>query len=292
MGKSVMLQQSAQSSLPQENIIFLHLPKTAGTTINFILGRQYSAEIIHTIEGDTLQALKEFEELKPETRKKIRIVNGHGEFGLHNFLYGPSKYITFLRDPIDRVVSDYYFILRAPETPYHRYVTEHKLSLKEAVECKDPLIMLPNSQTILLAGVWRRGINQCSDEVLTLAKQNLQKHFVVGLTEKFDESLCLLKGCFHWNNDVYYRKRNVTSNRPSREALPKETLEAIVQHNQCDLALYEFAQVLFAEQIRQSGPAFPARVLFYKAMNKAHEYAWFIQLLHIWHSLRDNWLRQ
>ena len=287
-----MLQQPTQNSLPKENIIFLHLPKTAGTTLNFILSRQYDSEIIHTIEGDTLKALKKFENFTPKARQKIHVVNGHGEFGIHKFLFGPSKYITFLRNPIERVISDYYFILRAPQTPYHRYVTENQLSLKEAVECKDPLIMLPNSQTILLAGVWRKGIKQCNDEVLTQAKQNLRKHFIVGLTEKFDESICLLKSYFDWGTDVYYKKRNVTTNRLAPENLPKETLDAIVHYNQCDLELYKYGQALFAEQIKQIGPFFPARVQFYKAMNKAHEYAWFLQLLHIWHAVRDNWLRR
>ena len=285
-----MLGHVPKKTSPKENIIFLHLPKTAGTTINFILDRQYTSEIVYTIEGNTIAALKEFEYLDPETRKRIRVFKGHGEYGIHKFLYGSSKYITFLRDPIDRIISDYYFILRAPETPYHQYVTENKLSLKEAVECKTPSIIMPNSQTILLAGVWRDGVKKCSDETLRQAKQNLRKHFVVGLTEKFDESICLLKSYFHWNNDIYYQKRNVTLHRPARETISKDTLDAIVRANQYDLELYQYGQALFAEQVKQRGFFFPTQVRYYRLLNKAHEYEWFLRLLHVWHSLRDNWL--
>ena len=57
----------------RENVIFLHLPKTAGSTINHILNRQYPPEVIYTITGDTLPALKAFEQLSAKSRAEIRL---------------------------------------------------------------------------------------------------------------------------------------------------------------------------------------------------------------------------
>ncbi|MCP4422694.1 MAG: sulfotransferase family protein [Chloroflexi bacterium] len=271
----------------RENVIFLHLPKTAGSTINFILNRQYAPEVIYTIEGDTLSALKEFEQLSSETRAKIRLFKGHGEYGIHNFLQGDSKYFTFLRNPVERIISEYYFILRAPKTPYYQHVTQNNLGLKEVVESENPLIMMHNSQTIILAGAWRAGIKECTDEILNQAKRNLREHFIVGLTEKFDDSLCLLKNYFQWNNFIFYKKANVSLNRPTRETIPQDAMDAILRTNQYDLELYQYAQTLFAEQIEQQGLFFPASVSFFQFFNKVLNYTKFLQLPNLWHRVKN-----
>ena len=39
-----------------------------------------------------------------------KIVTGHFKYGLHNFFRRKPRYITFLREPLDRAVSHYYFI--------------------------------------------------------------------------------------------------------------------------------------------------------------------------------------
>ena len=101
-----------------------------------------------------------------------------------------------------------------------------------------------------------------------MAKQNLREHFaVVGLVERFDESLLLLKQAFGWRN-VYYMRHNVTQDRPRQGELPAETLELIRQHNQLAMELHHFARTLFETQLKQSGLDLPAELDRFHRLNR------------------------
>src|SRR5437667_105406 len=62
-----------------------------------------------------------------------------------------------------------------------------------------------NDQTRQLAG--KCGIPKArtsAEEMLRIAKRNLTEHFtVVGVTEKFDRSLLLMKRCLGWGRPFY-----------------------------------------------------------------------------------------
>ncbi len=57
--------------------------------------------------------------------------------------------------------------------------------------------------------------------------ERIRAHFaVVGLSEKVDESLLLLKRSFGWKN-IFYIKANVNKNRLAKEEVSKGTLNII-----------------------------------------------------------------
>lgn len=254
-----------------ENIIFLHLPKTAGSTINNLINQLYPEDVIFSIEGNPFAAVDAFASLSQGERAKFHVIKGHLAYGFHHWLVGKSHYFTFLREPIDRVLSDYYFILRTPSTPHHAYVTENNLSLKEVVESTKPLIMMHNTQTILLSGLWQPGIQECSEEVLERAMENLRRHFTVCITERFDESLLLLKNRFKWQK-IDYQKANVTLNRPNKKDVPQNAVDAIVKTNQFDIRLYQFALSLFEQQVKASGRCFSTQVKLFQLFNRLNNY--------------------
>ena len=49
-------------------------------------------------------------ELSQRRLQKTRMFKGHMVFGLHEVLPQPATYITVLRDPVDRVISAFYFM--------------------------------------------------------------------------------------------------------------------------------------------------------------------------------------
>jgi hypothetical protein len=65
---------------------------------------------------------------------------------------------------------------------------------------------------------------------------------IVGLVERFDESLLLMKKRYGWG-DVSYRKRKVASDRPGREDLSRALLRKIEERNRLDTDLYEYGQM-------------------------------------------------
>jgi hypothetical protein len=246
----------------QDLIIFLHVPKTAGSTLRHIIEREHDpTRLLHLYDSDFAEELAAI----PQTRMaRLRVVMGHFYFGAHTFLSQPSAYITFLRDPIDRVISEYYFVRRSPA--HHFHDSARRISLEEFVKyCSD------NNQTRQLAG--RCGVPSLgtdSSEMLNTAKKNLAEYFsVVGVTEEFDSSLILISRLMGWRHPFYVRK-NVTRHHPGKEQLRPETLRVVQAYNELDLELHSYARKLLHEQIRQCGPSFERELRWFKTMNPVY----------------------
>ena len=235
--------------------IFVHIPKTAGTTLARIIKRQYPPRARLHLEQHH-QGVREFQALPRTRRSEIRLLRGHIPYGLHTHCPQPTAYFTLLREPIDRMISYYYFVQRQAEHYLHDYANTPGMTLKRYVEDQVSLQM-DNMQTRLISGVWTDpGYGECDQETLALAKRNLGKDFsVVGLTERFDETLLLLKRALGWRN-VNYVRHNVTRGRPRGASVDDETLSVLQASNQLDIQLYAYAKALLADQIRAQGPSF------------------------------------
>ncbi len=251
--------------------IFLHIPKTAGFTLQKIIERQYPPQSIYTLEpSNELESIHEFQNLSQARRAQIRLLKGHLNMGqkLHEFLPPPVTYFTILRDPVERVISHYCFVRETPGHYLQDLATDK--DLKGLLQGRHA-IMLNDAHVRLLSGVWGDlPFGECTQETLETAKKNLFEHFaVVGLTERFDETLLLLKKTFSWRN-VFYTPKNVTANRPTRDELPLGTLEAVINANRLDIELYQYATRLFEEQVRRQGPLFPIKVRVFQYFNQSY----------------------
>ena len=94
----------------------------------------------------------------------------------------------------------------------------------------------------------------CTAEILLKAKENLQYFSVVGLTERFEESLALMKLRFGWKLESY-SSFNITRTRPKKRDLPQSTLDLIAERNRFDIELYECAAQIFEEAINKNATA-------------------------------------
>jgi hypothetical protein len=250
-----------------ETAIFCHIPKTAGTTLQRIIERQYRPKMRHYIYHHDA-GVEAFKALPTARRAALRMVRGHIPFGIHQYLPGPARYFTILRQPIERIISYYYFVQREPDHYLYDYSNTPGMTLRRYLEDQVSL-QTDNYQTRLISGVWTDvGYGECDRSVLELAKENLAEHFaVVGLTKWFDQTLLLLQRTFGWNN-IFYMRHNVTRGRPKREALPPETLDVIAAHNQLDLELYAFGAKLFRQQVQDQGPSFADAIKRFQIANR------------------------
>ena len=247
----------------EQAVIFVHIPKAAGTTLRKIIERQYKPTAIFTVQ----ESIEEFKKLPEAQRTAIRCLMGHMRFGAHELLPRVSIYITVLRDPLDRVISHYYYVLRSPDNVLHNDVVSKSMSLKDFV-CSGMTPELDNGQTRRLSGVGHSiGFGQCSTELLVSAKRNLREQFaVVGLAERFDETLILLKRALGWRVPLYV-KENVTRNRPPREEISDDILAVMEKYNKLDIELYRYAQNIFEEQIGEKKPSFERELKAFRLLN-------------------------
>lgn len=254
-------------------MIFLHIPKAAGTTLHAVIKRQFPHDAIFTIDGaNTQKSINEFKNLPEKQKQKIRCLKGHMPFGLHRYLSQPAVYITLLRHPVERMVSHYYYVLGKPRHYLHNEVAARKMSLSDYVSSgMSPELM--NGQTRSISGirelVWENGNEAASADILAMAKGNLDHFAVIGLSERFDESLILCKRLLGWRN-VFYVKQNVTGSRPPKREISRETLKVIENHNELDLELYGLAKQRLQQLVREQGASFGAELRAFQTLNKLY----------------------
>jgi hypothetical protein len=220
-------------------VIFLHIGKTAGSTLRQVLKRQFPSSQALTIRArrrPRTDTIADFARLPEEDRLRPRLIMGHTVYGLHDGVPRPCTYITMLRHPVKLTHSQYRYVQRTPS--HHHHDAVKNLTLEEYLASKISFEM-DNSQTRAIAGDLGTPVGECTDEMLERAKRNLDEHFSwFGLTERFDESLILLRRAFDWR-DVRYVSRNVARTRAELTAAQRELLE---HTNRLDMELYEYAQ--------------------------------------------------
>lgn len=236
-------------------LLFGHIPKTAGSTMKTILWRQYGAEQVF-FSMDPKYHRRRFDELAARLQAghpPVQVVVSHAGYGFHQLLPAGYEYpyFTFLRDPIERVLSNYYFFLdqgKIPaDTSLERFVYEF---LKPGC----------NMQTSYLSGYFLAchlegklpEQDAFTPQLLERAKANLQAHQVIGLTEAFDTSLLLLRRAFGWSWwRMLYVSTNVGRKKPPRASIPPQVMEAVYAQNELDLELYAFGKKCFEAQCAQ-----------------------------------------
>jgi len=232
--------EGADSAPHTPTVIFLHIGKTAGTTLRRILRRNFrSAEImvVRARGRPRTETLDDFGARPEAERARPRLIMGHTVFGLHERVPRPSTYISMVRRPKSLVLSQYSFVLRTPGHRHHEEVTRRGLALEDYIESGLSLEM-DNSQTRAIAGDLDTPFGACTDEMLERAKRNIEGHFaVVGITERFDESLILLRRAFGWRRMNYVSANVARGGRP--EPGPR-ALELIARHNRLDDELYRW----------------------------------------------------
>lgn len=241
-------------------IIFTHIPRTGGTTLQGIAARQYRQEEILRLYGDAIEnpawALR-----MPTVNElaELKLVSGHNAFGLHGhieYVYGGYEsidYLTILRDPIERAISVYEYIKRAKG--HHLHQASQGLPLKEFVVC-GITTELDNGMTRQISGTcgelpqapWPDApvpVGAMTRAHIEQAKAHLRDDYaVVGITERFEETVSLCQRKFGWTVDGY-QSRNVSRNRRERWRFSADTMEVLEEHNRLDLELYEFGLQLF-----------------------------------------------
>ena len=252
-------------------LIHFHIPKTAGITLIDILRRKYNEKLLHlTINkynkaSDGFTYIKDFINLDHKQDLENFCLTGHFPYGIHKYIKNKYKYITVLRDPVERVVSDYHYTINTINHPFNKYYFKNKkISLEDYIKL-DPIENNPKmpgdiriSSAVsdlqyksLACNIFKdfyrpsKDINDISfDEI----KKNIDKEFLlVGTLEKFDYFLILLKKYMKWNNiSIANQKFNVSKNK---KQIPNKTKMLIEKFNTKDFELYEYVRNRFNQQI-------------------------------------------
>ncbi len=222
-------------------LIFLHIPKCAGTSFRSLVEAEYrSRELLYSYNGelDFSQPNEEFLREFRRRRDDIRIVFGHLSFGVHEILGIAPHYATIVRDPIDRVISQYRHIMRDPSSPWHS-VAKRVTSIQEFVAGRFTEMTNNHMVRILAGPPVASGFVGADPEMLDRAKSNIMRHFViVGLRETMPGVVNEFSRRFSWRNFATPSHNVAPPSSPIE--LDEGTGRLIVDHNRLDIALYEW----------------------------------------------------
>ena len=259
-------------------LVFIHMPKAAGSTLQRIIDRQYRGQKTFDIDGNGIARIQasidHLRSLSEAERAEIRCLKGHVPFGVGQWLRSPVQYISMLREPVARAISDYNFAVSNPEHNLYREVNDKGMSLLQYVEIR-ARAGLANLYTRLLSGCvnWENLAlsGALSRDTLESAKENVRKCAAVGITERFDESILLFKKKLGWSSCSYVRENVTPSIRVNRNQISSDVEKAIKEYYQLDTELYQYCLEIFNKNIQSAGRDFQTELAEFAKTNSAYQ---------------------
>lgn len=228
-------------------LLYMHIPKTAGTTMYTILLNQYRAEELLTFYyqwDDYVRAASQLPDMIRGSHSQVKCIFGHFFFGLHAYIPKPAIYATMLREPVEQVLSLYYYIRRVPEHPLHSQVVQ--MSLEDYLTNNKTYFASWNPQASQLANPFLPDLDKAITHLDTF-------YAFVGITEMFNESLFLMNRLFDWKQSSY-QYWNVTEKRPQQQNIPPELIQLIREKTKLDGGLYHYAKLRLEQKLAALTP--------------------------------------
>ncbi len=232
-------------------LVFIHINKTAGSTVRYILRSTFGVnhcevEPWHAPWIDPPFSTPDLQRLR-KLYPHLKSIAGHRVTGYIDLQENGTKfnYFSFMRDPLKTCASRFQYNIQ--------YRKKKDLAFEEWIRKDWPR----NHQTKMFAGV--ADVNKA----IQIIKD---KNIFVGLTERFDESMLLLKALRAKNLNISYQPVNVARKNSIAEGLlsNESTRQMLIDANQVDLELYDFVKKdLFPSFQREYGSNLEADVASY-----------------------------
>lgn len=228
--------------------IFVHIPKTAGSTLRTLITANYAPDHILNLHGNPKEILVTAAAHIGKTAP-YRLIQGHTPYGTHRFLgLRAARYFTFLRDPVDRFLSDVAHTVRHAHHSFHQVIANPDLSRDERISKALDINYYRNNMTQFVSGSFTTEVISMTH--LGIAIDNLWNSEFVGITEKFDISLLIMAKKLGWKI-IVPQKSNV---RPDQEEpLTPERRASLEKALAYDRMLYAVAQEHLAQTQKQYG---------------------------------------
>jgi len=206
---------------------FVHIPKTGGTTVKFILRNStlFRHCDLQTLTPRTPATIEDLKFMKKFFFFGLNSIAGHQLRPWILNLPVNLSFFTMLREPVQRSISHYQHLKRARQ----RRGTD--ITFEDFIRTE----RFSNCQVRHIAG--------CPD--LEKAKNHLRNSFFfVGLMERFDESMRVLQKLFPYPLRLEYLPRHVSKNTEVKEKILSNPVwcDMLLECNRLDTELYVFVR--------------------------------------------------
>lgn len=232
-------------------VIYIHIPKCAGSTALGILHPLFKDGEVYRQRGSVVQEKQVLADMSIQDKAQLALVCGHMCYGWHDVLNPgqPYTYVTLLRDPVNRVLSFCRYIERSKWHTMHSVMNELGRNWGRFVasgRCRS----IDNGMVRILCGDdemlqsspegdMRIPFGEVRREHLERAIAHLETFSVVGISEEFGTFLHLLRANFGWKIPLHFRNQN-SQGRLCKEDYSIELNRIINRRTQLDLELYDW----------------------------------------------------
>ncbi len=233
-------------------LVFTHIPKTAGTSLK-------KSVILPNVRPGRAYWVLGVGKLIRDRPRDVDVVLGHIPYGIHRVLpFRDVRYLTILRDPVDRCVSFYNYVLMCETgNPGHAGKVMGHPALADAkrlpIDEFYSLELYRNVQTKFTAGLlWDRARNGLpaplrdvvagEARMLRRAQRNLvEEYWLFGLLDRIADTEDRMARALGWENRPVRDTSRQTRGWAGQVDPTPSQRERIHELNALDVELYAFA---------------------------------------------------
>lgn len=239
-----------------ERFLFIHIPKTAGVSLNAIIEKNFKKEEILD-----LFFMRDAVKLSDEEISSYRLVRGHQAYSLVEKFTQRPRLLLMLRDPVQRSISNLRYAKNIGKKDFwlQQQYDLKDMSMDDMVKIPEVQDWLRDYQVKWVAGNFNlRNFTTpmifqipktVGKEYLDEAKRRLHVIDFVGITEKFAESAELMCKTFGWEKPAQAPNINTAKERGGwHEELSAKSMKIIHEITQLDRELYNHALKIFEQR--------------------------------------------
>lgn len=190
--------------------------------------------------------------------KRRRVYSGHFFFRSKLQIKRPYTYINQVREPLERVLSHYFYMRNSKDRPRARIAEmvasgEFNETLRNCFE-KQHRGCESNVMTHFFCGI-EDFCSTGSEKAIQRAKYNMLHYYAaIGLTENLDLYLKILKKRLpkYFRISIrHLRKEKSSKRKGSLESVSEDVKAMIKQGNFADYQIYEYAKYIFKKQLEE-----------------------------------------
>jgi hypothetical protein len=228
------------SAARPKKILFDHLPKCGGSSLNAYLQAHYPRRKTFSTNGsDSIASADKFKHLSEDKRYGYDFIKGHMAHELLDWAHPECLKVTLFRDPVERIISHYHYAKATPIHYLHSKIHTLGLTLDDYVSLDGLSAELRNWYTTHFSGLTIAEAEQNPEESISRAVDTvLNRYDLVGFLDNFSSFTEKLREQANLRYPYENGKLNVTADKPPRNRIAPSTLSKIEQVNFLDVAFY------------------------------------------------------